>query len=413
MTSRGHFAAYRGGIVAIAALTAFSLTACSGGDNNDSSSASSGTQTTKGSSGKSASGSSSASSSSGPVGQPTPVKGKKGSVTIAASGDIMGNPVMVEVGKTGDGYSYTKFIDPIKPFLSKSDVKICQMEAPLSPTNSQLSTDNGFPSFNVPHQWATAVKQVGFDGCSTANNHTYDRSLQGLRDTRKVMADNNLKASGPGADAKTPGDPVFYEAKGFKIAQLSYSYTLDNRFGDETGAPKTAPWTKSNLYAARTPEGIKQDAAAARAKGADIVVVSMHWGIEYSPVSAEQKQYANDLLKSGQVDWIVGNHPHIVQACQKINGRYVNYALGNTMGSQVPSYWIANKGAHVDDGALAAVTFTRDDDGKITEKMTVAPTNQKYSDHIVRLATPSSNADAYNRVMTTMNSMGCGAEGAK
>ena len=63
------------------------------------------------------------------------------------------------------------------------------------------------------------------------------------------MAANGLQAAGPAASAGEKGQPVFYEAKGFKVAQLSYSYTLDNRInGDQTGTPKDAPWVADNLY---------------------------------------------------------------------------------------------------------------------------------------------------------------------
>lgn len=359
---------------------------------------------------------SSSGSASGSVGAPAPVKGKPASVTVLASGDVIAQPVMVTAAKAaagGKGYDFTKFLNPLSSTVAKGDVKICQMESPLSPDNTNLTLmDLNVPSFNGPHEMAEAVKKVGFDGCSTANNHAYDRKLSGLVNTRTVMDRTGLKASGPGASEDKPGDPVYYEAKGLKIAQLSYSYTLDNRLnGDQTGAPAKAPWVKSNLYSARTPEGIEADAAAARKNGADIVVVSMHWGIEYQNVSAEQKKYAQALLSSGQVDWIIGNHPHIVQACEKIDGRYVNYALGNTMSSQQPGYWLSKTGHHVDDGAIAAVTFTRGEDGKISQSMSYQPTHQEYSDHIVRPA--SAGSDAFKRVSTTMTSMGCDAQPMK
>lgn len=309
----------------------------------------------------------------------------------------------------GKGYSFAGFLAPIQPFIQAADVAICQMENPLSLDNTNLTlNDLNVPSFNAPHEMATDIKAVGFDGCSTANNHAFDRKLKGLQQTRQVMANAGLKASGPGASADVPGDPVFYETNGLKIAHLSYSYTLDNRFGDQTGTPASAPWLAKNLYSVRTAAGIEQDAAAARKQGADIVIVSMHWGAEYKNVTEEQRQYANHLLKSGQVDWIIGNHPHVVQTCQKINGRYVNYALGNTMGSQDPNYWFRASGKHVDDGVLAKVTFKRDAAGHITTSMTYQPVHQTWNDHVVRTASPTAQPEAYNRITKIMQA-GCDA----
>ena len=324
----------------------------------------------------------------------------------------MAQPVLMRAAKRAggaNGYSFAPFLGPIAPFISTADVSICQMETPLSANNTDLSLAEGsVPSFNAPWQLAATVKNVGFDGCSTANNHTFDRKLAGLQSTRQVMERMGLKASGPSESADKPGHPVVYEANGLKIAHLSYSYTLDNRFDDKTSTPDGAPWTGSNLYAQRTANGITQDAAAARAQGADIVLVSMHWGAEYQDPTAEQREYAKKLLSSGQVDWIVGNHPHTVQTCEKINGRYVNYALGNTMSSQDPAFWLQNKGKHVDDGALAKVTFTRDAHGKITTHMTYQPIHQPWDDHVVYPTSPNSHPDAYQRVVKTM-SQGCDA----
>ena len=161
------------------------------------------------------------------------------------------------------------------------------------------------------------------------------------------------------------------------------------------------------LYSVRTPEGIEADAAEARKQGADIVVVSMHWGIEYKPVSAEQKKYADALLRSGQVDWIIGNHPHIVQPCQKIDGRYVSYALGNLFSGQQAAYLPGTA-----DGAYASVTFTRDAGGKISQSMTYQPTYQDQKTRVVQLATPSQNPASYAKTTATMGAFGCDAKPA-
>lgn len=315
-----------------------------------------------------------------------------------------------EAKKVGNGsYSFAPFLNNLAPYVSSSDLALCQMENPLSVNNTNLTgPDIRVPSFNAPHELATNVANLGFDGCSIANNHTFDRGLAGLRSTRQVMAANGLGASGPSADANTPGDPTFYQANGLKIAHLSYSYTLDNRFKQNTTPPASAPWMKSNLYAVRSPEGVAADAAAARKQGADLVLVSMHWGDEYKNVNDEQREYANKLLNSGQVDWIIGNHPHVVQTCQKINGRYVNYALGNTMSSQQPKYWLQQTGRHVDDGLLATVTFARDAKGTITQSMKYLPLHQDYADHIVKPVNAISNPEAFKRISTVM-SAGCDA----
>lgn len=387
-------------------ISLLALTACSGSSHDTGGASSSGASSKAGAS--SSSGGSASPSASSSVAPPEPVKNKPGSITIGASGDLIVHPSVTQMARRaagGTGYRFDQFFGQISPVTKAGDLRICQMENPLSRDDTNLAREL---SFNAPHEFATTVKSIGFDGCSTANNHAYDRGLSGLASTRSVMAANGLQAAGPAASACEKGQPVFYEAKGFKVAQLSYSYTLDNRInGDQTGTPKDAPWVADNLYAVRTPEGIEADAAEARKQGADIVVVSMHWGREYKPVSAEQKKYADALLRSGQVDWIIGNHPHIVQPCQKIDGRYVSYALGNLFSGQQAAYLPGTA-----DGAYASVTFTRDAGGKISQSMTYQPTYQDQKTRVVELATPSQNPASYAKTTATMGAFGCDAKPA-
>ena len=113
------------------------------------------------------------------------------------------------------------------------------------------------------------------------------------------------------------------------------------------------------------------------------------------------------MLRSGQVDWIIGNHPHIVQPCQKIDGRYVSYALGNLFSGQQAAYLPGTA-----DGAYASVTFTRDAGGKISQSMTYQPTYQDQKTRVVELATPSQNPASYAKTTATMGAFGCDAKPA-
>lgn len=373
-------------------MAAVALTACSSGG-SDSGSASGNATVRR------------ATSSSVPA--PEPVKGKPATITIGASGDLIAHPSTIKkaaLAAHGTGYAFGGFMASMLQTVSAPAVSICQMENPVSATDTDLAREM---SFNAPHEFATATHNLGFDGCSTANNHAWDRKLAGLSTTRQVLEQNGLKVAGPSASAESEGQPAFYEANGLKVAQLSYSYTLNNLLGDTTTVPQEAPWLSKNMWAVRKAQGIEQDAAAARAQGADLVLVSLHWGDEYKPVNATQKQLARELLSSGQVDWIIGNHPHIVQPCEKIDGRYVNYALGNFFSGQQAAYLPGTA-----DGAFASVTFTRDTAGKWSQSMTFQPTYQDQKTRVVYPAGPTYRPDSYTKTVQTMGFFGCDAKPA-
>ena len=69
--------------------------------------------------------------------------------------------------------------------------------------------------------------------------------------------------------------------------------------------------------------------AAARAAGADLVIVDPHWGTEYDDTPfAAQKQLARMIIDNG-ADMVIGNHAHWAAAMEVYKGKPIWYALGN------------------------------------------------------------------------------------
>jgi len=321
---------------------------------------------------------------------------------------------VLAAARRGSGWDFGPIFAQIAPVIRSADVAICQLETPLGATGVNLS--HGF-IMGAPAAFATGLRAAGFDGCSTANNHTFDQGLAGVRDTRRIMAAAGLQAAGPGPDATHPGQPAFYRTKGFTIAQLSYSYTLDNTVGDTRHVPATAPWTARNLYDVTGVAGIEADARAARADGADLVLVSMHWGEEQdAKPTAEQRRFARELLSSGTVDYIIGNHPHVVQPCQRIDGRMVNYSLGNALSDQtagIVAYGGARSTQAAQDGMVALVKFRRDAAGRITSTERFQPTRvDRAHGYAIRLVTKASDPASWQRTTSVVTSGGnsCGAK---
>lgn len=353
-------------VLAVASL-GLGLAACSGGSSGTptAGSTSAGTPAVSGTSSSSAT-TSSTSAASSTAAKPV------GSVTIMAGGDIFTNEGLIAQAKAdagGNGYDFMPQLIGLKPLVTKADVAICQLETPLSQTNTNLG--HGIVH-NSPHQVAPAIKATGYDGCSFSNNHTFDNGLTGMVQTRAIMTANGLQLAGPQDSAGgKPGQPAWYEADGFKIAQLSYSYTLDNfAEGSQTGTPASAPFLKKNLFSVVGAQGIIADAKAARAAGADIVVVSMHWGTQFKfTPDADDIALAQQIGQSGAVNWIIGNHPHVVQGCDKIGGMFVNYGLGNQLSDQGTNFGYP---VQTQDGIGVIVTFERAADGTITA------TNEQY-----------------------------------
>lgn len=143
------------------------------------------------------------------------------------------------------------------------------------------------------------------------------------------------------AESQTP--LIAMMPNGVKIAELAYSYGFNAHM-----PPPDKPWSVNAIDVQK----ILTDAHRAKQAGADIVVVSMHWGTEYDHLATPiQLSQAKTLLASNDIDLILGDHAHVVQPMQKINGKWVIYCMGNL---------IARHDKPIDDnreGVLAKFTF--------------------------------------------------------
>ncbi|MEV4258624.1 CapA family protein, partial [Spirillospora sp. NPDC049652] len=114
---------------------------------------------------------------------------------------------------------------------------------------------------------------------------------------------------------------------------------------------------------------ILADAARAKEAGADVVIVSLHWGEEYQhAATAGQRRLARTLLRSPDVDLILGDHVHVVQPFERLHGKWVAYGMGN----QVANPSANAEGTH--EGLVARFTFTRDAAGRWTSEPSFVPT---------------------------------------
>ena len=354
-----------------------------------------------------------------PSGSPTTaadgsVRGKPFSITIAAAGDVLThvkvrNDAVTNAKKAGKGaaYDFAPMFAKVKPILSAADLALCHMETPISQTDTGLSKP-GILVFNTPHELLDGIRSAGYEGCDFASNHEYDQGLHGLRSTQAAFKAAGLGYAGPSADSKAPRAVATYTVKGIKVAHLAYSYTVLNDWGPNTKVPNDAPWLRQTLWPARGATGILADAKAAKAAGADVVVISFHWGAEYnSAPTKDQTSMAKALLASPYVDLILGTHVHVVQPCQTIDDKFVFYGLGNSLSNQAPSE-AADLRPETQEGMIATVTVSRNAAGKVSEKAVYRPTRVNLTGHVIEPVTKASNATTYNRVHRWVTSLPAG-----
>ncbi|MEC4018650.1 CapA family protein [Streptomyces sp. H27-D2] len=246
--------------------------------------------------------------------------------TLVATGDILAHASIIRQAKAdagGSGYEFRKMLAGAKPMATKADLAICHMETVYGADGGPFT---GYPNFKTPPQVAGAIKDTGYDSCSTASNHTLDAGAAGVARTLVAMERAGLRHVGSARSAAERDEPVLIKAGGATVAQLAYAYGTNG-----IPLPDGSPWIVNLI----DPERIIADARAVRRAGADVVAVSVHWGTEWQEKPNEQQLSVADRLtrsSSGgrrDIDLILGTHAHVPQAYEKVNGTWVVYGMGD------------------------------------------------------------------------------------
>lgn len=282
---------------------------------------------------------------------------------FAFAGDtLVHSPLVTQAWENGGGthFDFGPMFARIAPVIGWADLAVCHLESPVAPFGEPLSTA---PRYGIPADIAVGLSTAGWDRCSTASNHSYDRGVGTVEATVTALTTAGLGQSGM---ARTPLERVapVLDLNGFEVVHLAYTWGLNG-----LRLPADQPWLVNLI----DPAQIVADATDARARGAEVVIVSLHWGVEkmWQP-SRYQREVAAAVTASGQVDLVVGHHAHVVQPIELVNGRWVAFGLGNHLSNMTDGFgWPASS----QDGAMLLVTMYRRTDGTIAvERPEVVPT---------------------------------------
>lgn len=290
---------------------------------------------------------------------PTPTPPPDVELTLVAAGDVLLHQPVIGSARTGDGsYDFAPLLEPLRPWVAGADLALCHLEVPVAPPGSAPS---GYPVFGAPAEIAASLATNGWDGCSTASNHSVDRGRDGVVATLDALDAAGLGHVGTARTAEEAALPQVYELTReggtVRIAQLAATYGTNGM-----PVPADAPWTVQLLDTAT----LVQQATAAREAGADLVVASIHCCVEYvSQATEEQQRIAAELAASGVVDLVIGHHAHVPQPITRLEGgprgegMWVAYGLGNLISNQDS----ACCSARTDSGLLLSASIRRPPDG--------------------------------------------------
>ena len=234
--------------------------------------------------------------------------------TLLFAGDIMLSRTVGKKMAAEDDYKYP--FEKIGPMLKAADLAFANLECPVS----DVGRNKGhLYSFRADPRVMEGLNFAGFDVLSVANNHMDDWGHAALVDTLDRLRAAGIRPVGAGRNDLEAHYPVLVNLHGVRIAFLAYV--------DVPPKDATAGLDRPGV-AWLVPDRALADIRFARPL-ADIVIVSLHWGIEYMrKPQKRQVELAHRMIDAG-ADLIVGGHPHIVQPLEEYKGKYIAYSLGN------------------------------------------------------------------------------------
>jgi len=266
-------------------------------------------------------------------------------VSFAVAGDVIPHePVRAAAKAAGDGEpGWAALFADVADVFEGADFGFVNLETPVAPEHSKGT--KAF-LFDGPVELPQALKASGIKIISFANNHVMDQGWAGFTESREHLKETGLLFAGTSDNAATAWQPVITEANGIKVGWLGMTRWLNgNRNPEKDDQPHVNfyPYPGEANGAPGADEATVLAAVKAARAQCDLLVISVHWGIEYATAPRmEDVDLAHKMLEAGATV-IVGAHPHVLQPMETYktqDGRdtVIFYSLGNFLSNQSRSY---------------------------------------------------------------------------
>lgn len=259
-------------------------------------------------------------------------------VSLFAVGDALIHDAVYKDAKTDqigeDGYNIYDFkpmLEYIKPIAQSNDLSFYNQETIIGGKNLGLSN---YPMFNSPDEIGINMLESGFNIVNLATNHTMDKGKAGAIYSANFWEKQDAYVTGSYTSEEKRNNIEIKEKNGITYAVLAYTYGTNGLPVPQDAQYLVNVWSVygENSYE-EYKETVKQDIQRIRDK-VDVLIVSMHWGNEYTHVPTVYEKDAAQFLSEQGVDIIIGTHPHVIQPIEFINNTLVIYSLGNFISAQ-------------------------------------------------------------------------------
>ncbi len=243
-------------------------------------------------------------------------------MSLVMVGDALIHGAVFADAQTGkNSYNFKPMFTSIEKNIKGYDLKYYNQESIIGG-----GTPQHYPRLNSPDAIGSDLASIGFNLVSLANNHSLDQGESGiLYSTAFWKKQKNVITAGSYSSFEERNALPVYEQNGIKYAFLSYTMRTNGL---------TVPKGKEYLVNVYEKEQVKKDIEAVKEKGAEVILVAMHWGNEYTHVPTNEQKEVASYLSSLGVNLIIGAHPHVIQPIGYVGNTLVIYSLGNFISAQ-------------------------------------------------------------------------------
>ena len=235
-----------------------------------------------------------------------------------------------------DGYDFKPMITMIKDKVKGYDLAYYNQETILGGSELGLSD---YPTFNSPYEAGDAMLDAGFNMVSLATNHTIDRGEKAVLNSCEYWkSKTDVLTAGSYCSEEERNEVKVMEKNNITYTMLNYTYGT-NGIAIPKGKDYLVnvwPMDYNADYGVgyeAFKETVREDVERVRDK-VDVLIVAMHWGVEYTHTPTKYQKDAAEFLASLGVDIVIGTHPHVVQPVEWIDDTIVFYSLGNFISAQ-------------------------------------------------------------------------------
>ena len=230
------------------------------------------------------------------------------------------------------GYDFRKMYELVKPIIQKYDIAYYNQETVLG--GKELGVSD-YPTFNSPQEVGDAMIDAGFNLVSLASNHTMDSGEKAILASREYWdSKSDVLAVGSYSSTDDRNKARIVTKNNIRYTMLNYTYGT-NGISVPSGKeylvnvwPVTGNNPDTDTLYQEYKSQVKKDIEQVRDQ-VDLLIVAMHWGVEYQAMPNRYQEDMASYLASLGVNIIIGTHPHVIQPVTWINQTLVIYSLGN------------------------------------------------------------------------------------